>query len=180
MKYINKKEKVFIFELKDSRKAAGAEKRRNSDQFERLDQSGMPENVPARVWIKDLEFPVLIFKRAFINKGGTRRARYHGTNDLTLTKDQLETLCKKRRGVEEYHKSLKQNASIGSPPAYSVSSQKNHIFAAIAGYIKLEILKTAAKFNHFALKTKIYTASVQTAMVVFEKLWACTQNLAFA
>jgi hypothetical protein len=48
--------------------------RRNSGQFERPDQSGMPENAPARGWTKDMEFPVLVFKRFFINKDGTRGA----------------------------------------------------------------------------------------------------------
>jgi hypothetical protein len=91
--------------------------------------------------------------------------RYLGTNDLTLTKDRFERLYKKRWGVEEYQESLKQNASIGSSPAYRVSSQQKHIVAAIFGYGKLEIVKAATKCNHFALKTKIDMASIQTGRV---------------
>jgi hypothetical protein len=42
MKYSTKRKKVFLFELKDKRKATGDGKRRNNGQFERLDQSGKP------------------------------------------------------------------------------------------------------------------------------------------
>jgi hypothetical protein len=82
--------------------------------------------------------------------------------------------------VEEYHKSLKQNASIRSSSAHQERTQSNHIFAAIFGYVKLEKLKLATGHNHFALKTKMYMASLQTAMFVFQKLWENTQSLAFA
>jgi hypothetical protein len=46
--------------------------------------------------------------------------------------------------------------------------------------VKLEKLKLATGHNHFALKTKMYMASIQTAMLVFQKLWENTQTLAFA
>ena len=77
---------------------------------------------------------------------------------------QLETLYKRRWGVEEYHKSIKQNASIGSSPARTERTQSNHIFSAIYGYIKLEKIKTERKINHFALKMLIYMESLKTAM----------------
>jgi hypothetical protein len=48
------------------------------------------------------------------------------------------------------------------------------------GYVKLEKLKLATGNNHFALKTKMYAASLQTAMLVVQKLWENTQSLAFA
>jgi hypothetical protein len=46
--------------------------------------------------------------------------------------------------------------------------------------VKLEKLKLATGYNHFALKTKVYMASLQTAMFAFQKLWENTQSLAFA
>jgi hypothetical protein len=82
--------------------------------------------------------------------------------------------------VEERHKSLKQNTSIGSSPAHQQRIQSNYIFAAIFGHVKLEKLKLATGRNHFALKTKTYTASLQTATPAFQKLWENTQSLAFA
>jgi hypothetical protein len=82
--------------------------------------------------------------------------------------------------VREYHKSLKQNASIGNSPAHTGRTQGNHIFAAILGYVKLEKLKQATNLNHFAMKAKIYMASLMTAKVTFQELWENTQNFAFA
>ena len=180
MRFIEKRKKVFIFELKDNRKIALGVKERNAGAFERVDQAGIPEGEPVRVWIKDLEFSVALFKQVFRNKDGTQGERFLVSNDLTLTDEQFKTLYKKRWGVEEYHKSLKQNASIGNSPAHTERTQSNHIFAAIYGYIKLEKLRLGTTFNHFALKTKIYMASMKTAIAEFQELWKCTQNLAFA
>jgi hypothetical protein len=140
----------------------------------------IPEGKPVKVWIKDLEFPVMIFRQVFKNKDGTEGERFLVTNDPELQGEQFRSLYKKRWGVEEYHKSLKQNASIGSSPAHNERTQSNHIFASIFGYVKLEKLKLATGQNHFALKTKMYRASIQTAMLVFQKLWENTQSLAFA
>jgi IS4 transposase len=72
------------------------------------------------------------------------------SNDLTLTDEQFRTLYKKRWSVEKYHKSLKQNASIGSSPAHTERTQGNHVFAAIFAYVELEMLKQATSLNHFA------------------------------
>ena len=180
MRFIEKKGKKFIFELKDNRKIALGVKERNIGLFERVDQAAIPEGEPVRVWIKDLEFSVFIFKQVFKNKDGTQGERFLVSNDFTLTDEQFKTLYKKRWGVEEYHKSLKQNASIGSSPAHTERTQSNHIFAAIYAYVKLEKLKLSTTLNHFALKTKIYMAAMKTAITEFQELWKCTQNLAFA
>jgi hypothetical protein len=117
MRFIAKRKKMFIFELKDNRKIALGVKERNAGLFERVDQVAIPEGEPVRVWIKDLEFSVSIFKQVFTNKDGTHGERFLVSNDFTLTDEQFKTLYKKRWGVEEYHKSLKQNASVGSSPA---------------------------------------------------------------
>jgi hypothetical protein len=179
MRFIVQRKKVFIFELKDNRQATDSEKKRNQGVFERLDELKVPGGKPEKVWIKDLEFPVMLFKQVFRNRDGTSGQRFLVSNDLTLTDGQFRTLYKKRWGVEEYHKSLKQNASIGSSPAHTDRTQSNHIFAAIYAYVKLEMLKLVTRLNHFALKTKIYMASMNTAMTSFQELWKNTQNHAF-
>jgi hypothetical protein len=51
--------------------------------------------------------------------------------------------------VEEYHKSLKQNASLEKSPTHTVCTQSNHLFASLCGYIKLELLKLSNHLNHF-------------------------------
>lgn len=178
MRFIEKKGKVFIFELKENRLVATSEISRNKGKFERLESISISENKSVKVWIKDLSFPVLVFKQVFRNKDGSSGQRFLVTNDLSMTDEQFQTLYKKRWGVEEYHKSLKQNASIGSSPAHKVTTQSNHIFSAIYAYIKMERLKLATNLNHFALKTKVYLASMKTAMFVFQDLWVTSQNIA--
>jgi hypothetical protein len=180
MRFINKRGKIFIFELKENRQVTDTEQKRNDGIFERLDEIAIPEGQPVNVWIKDLKFPVVIFKQVFKNKDGTQGKRFLVSNDLTLTDEQFKTLYKKRWSVEEYHKSLKTNASIGKSPAHTERTQSNHIFAAIYAYIKLERLKIATGRNHFSLKTTIYTAAMKTALIVFRKLGENTLFPAFA
>ncbi|HSN76785.1 MAG TPA: IS701 family transposase, partial [Anaerolineae bacterium] len=69
--------------------------------------------------------------------------------------------------VEEYHRSLKQNASLAKSPTRTVTTQTNHFFAALCAYVKLERLRSGTKLNHYALKTKLYVAALQSA---FEQL----------
>jgi hypothetical protein len=180
MRFIAKRKKVFIFELKTNRLITFSCEARDKGAFERLEHASIPEEKPVQVWIKDLKFSVLLFKQVFTNKDGTHGERYLVTNDLTLTGGQFMTLYKKRWGVEEYHKSLKQNSSIGRSPAHTEKTQSNHIFAAIYAYVKLEKLKLATNINHFALKTKIYMASMKTARGAFLELWENTKNLGYA
>lgn len=85
------------------------------------------------------------------------------SNDFNLTDDDFTTTYKKRWGVEEYHKSLKQNVSIAKSPTRTIKTQSNHLFASIMAYIKLEKLKFANKLNHFALKNKIYVQALKAA-----------------
>jgi hypothetical protein len=167
MRFIAKKKKTFIFELKDNRQVTDNEERRNKGQFERVDQLVIPEGTPVKVWLKDLKFPVVLFKQIFTNKDHTQGVRFLVSNDLKLTADQFKTLYKKRWGVEEYHKSLKQNASVGNSPAHTERTQSNHVFAAIYGFVKLEMLKLSKQRNHFAIKTMIYMASLKTALSTY-------------
>ncbi|MDR2120660.1 MAG: transposase [Tannerella sp.] len=88
---------------------------------------------------------------------------YLVSNDLTLSVNDFQTLYKKRWSVEEYHKSLKQNASLAKSPTRTVTTQSNHLFASLSAYIKLEKLKFVHKLNHFALKSKIYFRALKYA-----------------
>jgi hypothetical protein len=72
--------------------------------------------------------------------------------------------------VEEYHKSLKQNASLAKSPARTVTTQSNHLFASLVADVKLEKLKFTHKLNHFALKAKIYLAASKAAWIELGKI----------
>ncbi len=54
--------------------------------------------------------------------------------------------------IEEYHKSLKHNASLAKSPTKTIITQSNHIFLSIMAFFKLETLKIKHHLNHFALK----------------------------
>ncbi|MDR3130118.1 MAG: hypothetical protein LBU18_01075, partial [Treponema sp.] len=86
------------------------------------------------------------------------------TNDKTMNGDRFKTLYKKRWSVEVYHESIKQNTSIGSSPAHTERTQSNHVFASIYAYAKLELAKLKHGYNHFAVKSQIYLASLKRAM----------------
>lgn len=163
MRFIDKCKKRFIFDLKDNRLAALSQPMRSKGQWTRIDRLDLPDNTPVRVWLKDLDIPVLLAGQVFTNKDLSTGVRFLVSSQLGLSADQLATLYKKRWGVEEYHKSIKQNASRAKSPARTVQTQSNHIFASIRAYVKLEKLKFAHALNHFALKTKIYQAALKAA-----------------
>jgi hypothetical protein len=170
MKFINDKHKTFIFEIKDNILATTNKEERNRSQFRRIEQITLAEGVPLKVWLKDMDFPILIYKQTFKNKDDSVGERILATNDLTMTSDQLQELYKKRWSIEEYHKSIKQNTSLGSSPAYSVRTQSNHIFLSIFAFVKLEMVSLSEKINHFALKSKIYISALKVAMGIFSTM----------
>jgi IS4 transposase len=92
------------------------------------------------------------------------------SNNLELSAEEFRTLYKKRWCVEEYHKSLKQNASLAKSPTRTVTTQTAHVFASLLAYVKLERLKFVHKMNHFALKSKIYLTAIRIAWSQLNKL----------
>ncbi len=79
--------------------------------------------------------------------------------------------------IEEYHKSIKENASLAKSPKKRVRSQTNHIFASIVAFCKLEIMKFATATNHFAIKYKLLVAANIASK---NELAILRQNNAFA
>ena len=153
--------------------SALSEKDRNAGNWTRINELNISNNAPVKVWLKDLEFPILLTKQVFTNKDNSNGDRFLISNDFSsggvpLTDEQFTTIYKKRCrngywSVEEYHKSLKQNTSVAKSPTRKVQTQSNHLFASIMAYIKLESLKFANKMNHFAMKTKIYNQALKAA-----------------
>ena len=161
MRFIDRKKKFFIFDMKTNRNACLSEKDRNKGNWTRIDQLDIADDTPVKVWLKDLEVPVLLIKQTFKNKGQSTGVRFLVSNDFSLSEDDFTTIYKKRWSVEEYHKSLKQNASATKSPARKIKTQSNHLFASIMAYVKLEKLKFAHKMNHFAMKAKLYLAAIK-------------------
>jgi hypothetical protein len=92
------------------------------------------------------------------------------TNDETPDAEQMTDLYQKRWKVEEYHKSLKQNASLAKSLTRTTTTQRNHFFASVCAFVKLETLRLKTKLNHFALKSKLYVSALQSAYEELQKL----------
>jgi hypothetical protein len=92
------------------------------------------------------------------------------SNNLELSTEDFRTLDQKRWSVEEYHKSLKQNASLVKSPTRTVTMQTNYLFASLLAYIKPERLKFIHRLNHFALKSKIYFRALKNAWKELETI----------
>lgn len=65
----------------------------------------------------------------------------------------MATLWHRRWTEEPKHHSLKQHAFLEKSPIQTVTTQTNHFFAALCGFIKLELRKISTRLNNFALKT---------------------------
>lgn len=178
MLMIDRKHKFFIFDMKNNRSAALDEQGRNKGQWTRIDELSIPENTPVKVWLKDLQIPVLLTRQVFTNKDGSTGLRFLVSNDFSLSNADFTTIYKKRWTVEEYHKSLKQNTAVAKSPTRTITTQKNHLFASVIAYIKLEKLKFVHNLNHFAIKSKIYLAAMKAALNELHSLKSFTNDFA--
>jgi hypothetical protein len=131
-----------------------------------------------KLWVEEVDFPLLVSRQVFTNENGTEGILYLCSSDVTLSASSLATLYQKRWKVEEYHKSLKSNASFAKSPAHTIRSQSNHFFASVVAYVKLEICRFATHLNHFAQKAQLYQAALATAfsqlpMYSTKIVWLC-------
>ena len=168
MKFIHDKKKYFIFDLKSNRLAIIGD--RNKANWQNINQLDLQAFTPAKVWLKDVELPILLIKQVFTNKDGSTGVRYLATNNLNLSSDDFTNTYKKRWSVEEYHKSFKQNTCMTKSPTRTVKTQCAHIFASIVSYIKLERYKFSIKLNHFALKSKLFLNAAKAAFKELEEI----------
>jgi len=156
-------QKDFIMPIKRNRKVARSLADKQQGRFVSVDTLELEPHTPVEVYLESVDFPLLLVKQVFINEDDSVGVQYLVSSDTPLTYDRMTTLYKKRWNVEPYHKSLKQNASLQKAPTRTVTTQTNHLFASLCGYIKLELLKRSTKLNHFALKSKLYLQAIQIA-----------------
>lgn len=180
MRFIHQKKKFFLMNMKSNRMVALSQKDRSTGKWIRMDELDIKPKTPIKVFLKDLEITVLLNKQVFKNKDGSTGVMYLVTNNLKLSAADFETLYHKRWSVEEYHKSIKQNAGAEKSPTRTEQTQQNHLFASILAYVKLESLKFASKMNHFALKSKLYLAATTAAFKELTQLKNMNEQFAFA
>lgn len=78
-------------------------------------------------------------------------------------------IYQKRWIIEEYHKSIKQNASLAKSPTKTIKTQTNHIVCSMLAFVKLELLKLKSGINHFALKSKLFINATKAAIEQLQK-----------
>jgi len=171
MEFIHKDlKKKFIIGLKSNRLVALSDEERKKGQYQNLSALNIKDGEARKAWLKDLSLPVSLLKKVFKNEDGSTGTLYLVTNDLDIDPDRIYEIYQKRWRIEEYHKSIKQNSSLEKSPTRTIRSQKNHLFASIIGYCKLELLKIKTCLNHFALKYKLILKANQMAYQELKKL----------
>ncbi|MDF1758866.1 MAG: transposase, partial [Legionellaceae bacterium] len=165
MAYIhNDLQKSFIIGIKSNRTLALSQNDANNGRYQQVRTIELEEDVAYTVWLKGLDFPVKLLKKVFKNENGSTGVLYLISNDIQSSAERLYEVYQKRWRIEEFHKSVKQNASLAKSPTKIVKTQCNHIFAFMIAYYKLEMLKFRTKLNHFAIKYKLIVRANQVAM----------------
>ena len=149
---------------------ATCENERQNKQYRQVKTLEMKDGQIRQVWLKGLSVPVVLLKKVFKNKDGATGTIFLVSNDLSIDAEGMYDLYQKRWKIEEFHKSIKQNASLSKSPTKVVRSQQNHIFGSIFAYCKLEMLKLKTSLNHFALKYKLILRANQIAFQEFRNL----------
>lgn len=160
----------FVMPLKTNRKVALSLEDKKQGRYERVDMLTIEPDTLLTIYLEGVDFALHLVKQVFTNGDGSIGILYLVTSDLDLSYDDITTIYGKRWNVEPYHKSLKQNASLSKSPTRTVTTQSNHLFASLCAYIKLEMLKVTTKTNHFALKAKLYTNALQSAIQTLHTL----------
>jgi hypothetical protein len=161
--------KKFIFGIKANRLIALSEEEQKKGQYQNLNTLPLKDREKRIVWLKDISFPVALITKIFKNEDGSTGILYLVTNDLKSGADHIYEVYQKRWRIEEYHKSIKQNASLEKSPTKVVCSQKNHIFASIVAYCKLEFLKTKTALSHFGIKYMLLVKANRMAFLELER-----------
>jgi len=164
----------FVMPLKSNRNIALSLADKKRGNWVKIETLSLEEHALQEIWLEEVDFPLLLCKQTFTNEDDSSSVLYLVSSDMNLSWEQMTTLYQRRWKVEEYHKSLKQNASLEKSPTRTVTTQTNHFFACLLAYIKLEKLKIKTKLNHFAIKSKIYCSALQRA---FQELQVMQNSL---
>ena len=151
----------FLFALESSRTVALSAAARAAGQFHAVQTLAFPDKPPLRVYLRSVQEAVLVTRQVFTNQDGSQGTLYLVSSDTDLTQAELTTIYQRRWKVEEYHKSLKQKASMGNSPTKTPATQTTHFFAALLAYGKLEILKLKHGLGPFRLKAQLYAVGLK-------------------
>lgn len=173
MIFIKGKKKDFLMPLKSNRKVAVSEADKKQGKWQSISLLPFDTDTPVTIYLEGVPFALLLYCQVFTNEDGSEGIQYLVTSDLSLSASCMATIYQKRWKVEEYHKSLKSNASFAKSPTKRVRTQSNHFFACLVAFVKLETYRIRTTLNHFALKAKLYQAALASA---FQELQALKET----
>jgi len=163
-------QKEFIMPVKSNRKVALSLEDKKQGAYERVGSLEPEPNTVMKIYLEQVGFPLLLAKQVFKNEDGTKGVLYLVGSDPTLDYERMTTIYQRRWKVEEYHKSLKINASLAKSPTKTIRTQSNHVFASIWAFVKLERMKLATSMNHFALRSRLCVKAVRAAFQELQDL----------
>jgi len=155
--------KDFVMPLKTNRRVALSVQDKQRGRWVSLASLNLETDAPVTLYLESVPFPLVVSRQVFINEDGSQNILYLASSDVTLSATRLFTIYQKRWKVEEYHKSLKSNASFAKSPTKLPHTQSNHFFASIVAFVKLESYRLTTRLNHFAFKGKLYQAALSSA-----------------
>jgi len=165
-----KAHKNFLLALKSNRKVALSEPDKGRARWNKLESLDWQTDSVLTLPLESVPFPVQVSRHLVKDQEDKTVVLFLGCSDLCLSGPDQLTLYQKRWKVEEYHKSLKQNAAFAKSPTKLPHTQSNHFFASMAAFCKLEAFRTQTHLNHFALKAKLYHAATLSAWKQLQSL----------
>ncbi len=159
----------FIMAIKSNRVVALSETDKLEGKFVRIDSLEL-EGRTMSVYFKQYENIVSISKQVFKNGDGSTGTLYLATSDLNLDYTHITTIYEKRWKVEEFFRSIKNNAAFAKAPVRTVQTQQAHFTTSMIAYVKLERLKIRNNKNHYAMKSQIWLEATRTAWRELDKL----------
>ncbi len=169
MKHVNDMDKKFIFGCKSNRLV------RFDKIWHKISDLKISDEQVIICHVKGLAFPIAITKKVFINEDSSVGELYLISNDLNSSGSQLYKTYQKRWVIEQYHQSIKQNASLAKSPTKTIKTQTNHIFCTLLAFVKLESLKIKTMLNHCALKSKLFISATKSAFRELQKFKLTTE-----
>ena len=168
--FIVENQKDFIAALKSNRLFATSLEDKHNGNFISVSELELSDKQSIRGYIKGYDNEVVIVRRIFTNKDGSKGVLNLICSDTDLDGDAISTIYEKRWKVEEFHKSLKHNVNLAKSPTKTIRTQSNHIYLSVLSFFKLECLKIKHKINHFALRSKLLIKANQIAFAELQHL----------
>lgn len=169
--------KHWLGAVKSNLEVASSAADRAAGRFVPIRSLSLAVGAPRLVYLRALKEPVLVALDILPNKDGSVGEQWLLTTDTGLSYQQLLSTYQTRWGIEDYHKSLKNNASLQQCPARRHQAQRTHLLASVCAFVKLEALKLQQRTNQFALKARLY---LQATRAAFQELQVLKQQAGIA